>query len=130
MLHRALTDRVIAGFYTVYDELGHGFLESVYEAALATILRERGADVRRQLRVPVYFGGRAIASFRIDMIVDGAVVVEVKAARAIEPVHSAQVLNYLRATDLEVGLLLNFGRSAEFRRVLFTNDRKLRLPAC
>lgn len=124
MLHRDLTDSILRTFYDVYSELGHGFLESVYEAAVARALQDAGLAMERQVSVPVYFRGAIIGSFRADIVVERAVVIELKAARRIEMIHQAQLLNYLRSTPLEVGLILNFGERPTFQRLVFTNDRK------
>ena len=122
--HRELTDKIIGVFYDVYNELGHGFLESVYEAAMAIALAETGLDVERQHPIPVWFRGQQVGDFRADVLVQKAVILELKAGRALEPSHEAQLLNYLRATPIEVGLLLNFGPQPQFKRLAFPNDRK------
>ncbi|MGB6403267.1 MAG: GxxExxY protein, partial [Candidatus Sulfotelmatobacter sp.] len=108
----------------VYNELGHGFLESTYAEALTVALQESGMTVARELPVPVWFRGRKVGQYYADLIVDGVVLLELKAARALESAHEAQLLHYLRATDVEVGLLLNFGLRPQFRRLLFDNARK------
>ncbi len=122
--HKELTERIIGVFYEVYNELGHGFLESVYEEALSAALIENGLAVERQVAIPVWFRGRKIADFRADLLVNHAVLVEIKAARVMDQSHEAQVLNYLRATSIEVGLLLNFGGRPGVRRFAFENERK------
>jgi GxxExxY protein len=122
--HSALTEKIIGVFYDVYNELGHGFLESVYEQALAVAFSEAGLRSERQVPVSVWFRGRQIGDFRADMVVDDVVLLELKAARTIEQAHEKQLLNYLRATDIEVGLLLNFGVRAQFRRLVYENERK------
>lgn len=127
-LHHALTERVIGVFYDVYNELGTGFLESVYEVSMALALADAGLRVERQKLVQVHFRGRVAGEYRVDLLVDAAVVVELKCARSVDPVHEAQLLNYLRATDLEVGLLLNFGPRPIVRRLVFSNERKTGLP--
>lgn len=127
LLRGTLTKRIIGVFYDVYNELGIGYLESVYESAMCHALRDEGLEVGRQVPVKVWFRGRNAGLFRADLLVERSVVVELKVCRLITPVHEAQVLNYLRATDLEVGLLLNFGVEPEFRRLLYTNDRKKNL---
>lgn len=111
-------------FYEVYTELGHGFIESVYEKSLAIALREEGFEVLQQIDVPVWFRGVQVGDFSADLLVDQKVIIELKSARAIDPAHVAQLLNYLRATDIEVGLLLNFGPSPELKRLVFENSRK------
>jgi GxxExxY protein len=129
--HQELTQVIIQVFYEVYNELGHGFLESVYQEAMLIALRQKGMTVEAQRPLPVWFRGGKIGDFRPDLIVGDAVVVELKAARALEPVHEAQLLNYLRASDLEVGLLLNFGPAPKIKRMVFANEKKknLRLSA-
>ena len=119
-----LTKVIIGTFYEVYNELGHGFLESVYENALAIALREKGHEVHQQVAVPVWFRGQKIGQFDADIMVSRLVILELKSCRAIEQAHIAQLLHYLKATEIEVGLLLNFGPKAEFKRVVFGNDRK------
>jgi GxxExxY protein len=118
------TDAILGAFYEVYNELGAGFLESVYEAAMAIVLGTMRIHVERQAQVGVRFRSAVIGSFRIDLIVGSRVAVEIKAAKTLDPAHEAQLLNYLRATDLEVGLLLNFGARPEFKRLVYSNDRK------
>ena len=119
-----LTEKIIGIFYDVYNELGHGFLESVYEEALAIALGEAGLKVVRQQAIPVWFRGRQVGDFRADLLIEDTVIVELKAARTIDPAHEAQLLHYLRATEIEVGLLLNFGTRPHFKRLLFDNERK------
>ena|ERR1700680_1087888 len=129
--HQEVTQAIIRVFYDVYNELGHGFLESVYEEAMGLALKGDGLEVRRQHPLPVWFRSQKIGDFRADMLVADAVIVELKAARALDPGHEAQLLNYLRASHLEVGLLLNFGPAPKIKRLVFGNDKKrnLRLSA-
>ncbi len=122
--HRDLTQKIIGVFYDVYNELGHGFLESVYERALVIALDATGVRVERQVPISVWFRGQQIADFRADLLVEGKVTLELKAARTIDEAHEKQLLNYLRATDIEVGLLLNFGIKPQFRRLVYENERK------
>lgn len=128
LLHRQLTERILGTFYQVYNELGCGFLESVYGAAMHLALQADGLNAERQTTVAVFFRGRVVGEFRADLIVERRVVIELKACRAIDPAHEAQLLNYLRATELEVGLLLNFGPKPSFKRLAFANSRKLLPP--
>lgn len=123
-LHSELTDRIIAGFYDTYDELGYGFLESNYTNGLALLLREAGLMVQREVPVEVLFRGTPVGLYRLDMIVEERVIVEVKASKAIGLADERQVQNYLKATSLEVGLLLHFGPSPAVRRFVFANSRK------
>ena len=123
-LHLELTKDIIGVFYEVYNELGHGFIESVYENALCIALRESGLEVHQQIAVPVWFRAHKVGDFDADVMVNKTVLLELKVARTIEQAHVAQLLNYLKATPIEVGLLLNFGPRPEFNRVVFGNDRK------
>jgi GxxExxY protein len=122
--HADLTDKVIGVFYDVYNELGYGFLESVYQAAMFVALRETGLNVRRQVGIPVWFRGSMVGDFRADLLVEDTVLLELKSARALERAHEAPLLHYLKSTQIEVGLLLNFGQRPQFRRLLFDNARK------
>ncbi len=122
--HVGLTERILGAFYSVYNELGHGFLESVYEAAMTIELERLGLQVSRQVDVPVWFRGQRIGDFRADLIVEDAVLLELKSVHALDRVHEAQLLHYLRATPIEVGLLLNFGVRPQFRRLRYDNELK------
>src|SRR5579872_2934910 len=122
--HADLTERIIGVYFDVYNELGHGFLESIYEQALKIALTEAGLNVQRQVPIKVSFRQHTIGDFKADMLVDRRVLLELKAARCIDLAFEKQLLNYLRATEIEVGLLLNFGLKAEFRRLVFGNERK------
>ena len=122
--HKQLTGEIIRVFYEVYDELGHGFLESVYQKCLGISLEETGLRVLSEVAIPVWFHGRQVGNFAGDMLVENIVLLELKAVRALDGSHQAQLLNYLRATEIEVGLLLNFGVKPEFKRLLFDNPRK------
>ncbi len=122
--HSELTAQIIRVFYDVYNELGHGFLESTYAGAMVVALQEAGLRPHRKLSVPVWFRGRKIGQYFADFVVDNKILLELKAARTLQPAHEAQLLHYLRATEIEVGLLLNFGLKPQFRRLLFDNERK------
>lgn len=122
---RWASDAVLGAFYRVYNELGTGFLESVYGAAMVVVLRGMGVHVERQAPVRVLFRGNIIGSFKMDLLVESAIAVELKASRKPDSAHEAQLLNYLRASDLEVGLLLNFGDRPSFKRLAYSNKRKL-----
>ena len=119
-----LTGRIIKAFYDVYNELGYGFLEKVYENAVAFELSSAGLRVGQQRPVAVYYLGREVGCYFADVIVERLVIIEVKSAEALCEAHEAQLLNYLKATEIEVGLLLNFGPKPAFRRKIFTNDQK------
>jgi len=123
MKHEILTQQLIGLFYDVYNELGHGFLESIYQKAYGLALQQVGLKFEQQFPINVNFRGISMGEFRADLVVESLVIVELKAIQAIESVHERQ-LNYLRATQFEVGLLLNFGPKAQVRRLIFDNDRK------
>jgi GxxExxY protein len=122
----SISHAVIGAFFDTYNELGPGFPEFVTRRALAITIRERGLAVREEIELPVWFHGQQIAKFRADLLVADTLIVEVKTSLAIDPFHAAQVLHYLKATDLEVGLLVNFGREPQFKRVVYQNSRKPR----
>jgi len=122
--YREITDIILKCFYEVYNELGDGFLESVYENALYIVLTGYGLHIERQKDISVFFRGKNIGDFKADLIVNEKVIVELKAVRAIDPAHEAQLINYLKATNIEVGLLLNFGRKPAFKRFVYDNKRK------
>lgn len=119
LLHRELTGQILQAFYHVYNSLGEGFLEKVYENSLAHALRTKGLEVETQFPTSVIFDGVVVGEYFADLVVARTVVVEVKSADAICKAHEAQLLNYLRATRYEVGLLLNFGPKPEFRRKFY-----------
>ncbi len=123
LVHKEITNSIIRGFFEVYNELGDGFLESVYEKALSIVLTEYGLSVERQKDIPVYFRTQLVGDFKADLVVDGKVIVEIKAVRNIDPAHEAQIINYLKASKIDVGLLLNFGRKPEFKRFVYENRR-------
>jgi len=125
--HKEITDKILNAFYTVYNELGAGFLESVYEKAIALVLKESELKIESQKQLSVYFRNTIIGEFKPDLIINNCVIVELKAVKAIVPEHEAQLINYLKATGVEVGLLLNFGDKPEFKRIVYENKRKNRL---
>jgi len=122
--HAELTDKITGVFYDVYNELGHGFLESTYAEAMVVALEEAGLAATREVAVPVWLRGRKVGQYFADLLVNDTVLLELKAARTLESGHEAQLLHYLRATEIEVGLLLNFGSRPQLRRLLFDNERK------
>jgi GxxExxY protein len=122
--YKELTHLVIKSFYDVYNELGGGFLESVYENAMTLVLQQQGLQVETQKDIAVYFRGATIGNFRADMIVEGKVLLELKAVRCLESVHEAQLLNYLKATAIEVGLLMNCGNKPTFKRLVYNNQQQ------
>lgn len=122
--HEELTQKNIGIFYDVYNELGYGFLESVYRESMTIAFSECAMRVEQEVPVPVWFRGKRVGEYRADLLVQRCVLLELKSARTLESSHEAQLLHYLRATDMEVGLLLNFGLRPQFRRLLFDNERK------
>ncbi|MBO0721433.1 MAG: GxxExxY protein [Blastocatellia bacterium] len=124
LLHRQITNRIIGAFYKVYNNLGPGFLEKVYENALAIELRKMKFNVSQQQPLNVYYDGQNVGNYYADLVVENIVILELKVAEAINEVFEAQLLNYLKATEIEVGLVLNFGPEPQFKRRVLTNDRK------
>ncbi len=122
LLEEALTRKIIGAFFHVHTTLGYGFLESVYKKALELELVGRGLHVAREVVADVYYKEEMVGVFRADILVESRVVLEVKASRKLDSADIAQLLNYLRATDLELGLLLHFGARASFKRLVASND--------
>lgn len=111
-------------YYDVYNELGYGFLEKVYQNAMYFELKNKGFNVVAQQPIKVYFRGHLVGEFYADLLVNNTIILELKATEFLVYDNELQLLNYLRATDIEVGLLLNFGRKPEFKRLIYTNERK------
>jgi GxxExxY protein len=124
LLERRLTGAIISSFYRVYDELGFGFLESVYVAAMLLELNARGLHAEREAKILVYYRGLEVGHFRADLLVERKVIVEVKASLLVTEADRKQVLNYLRGTSLELGLLLHFGQKPSFQRFIYTNKTR------
>jgi GxxExxY protein len=122
--HAETTDLIIKGFYSVYNALGYGFLEKVYLKALALELRKLGLEVGEQSLINVYYGDHIVGEYFADLLVDKKVIIEIKAVQTLADEHEAQLLDYLKATPYEVGLLLNFGSAPQIRRKVFSNNRK------
>jgi GxxExxY protein len=123
--HKEITDAILHAFFkVVYPQLGYGFLEKVYENALLIALSSAGLKVEQQAKIEVNFQEHVVGEYFADLLVQDRVIVEVKAAGRIAREHEAQLLNYLRATPYEVGLLLNFGPKPDFRRKVFDNELK------
>src|SRR5262249_34847533 len=117
--HEELTGKIIKVFYDVYNELGYGFLESVYQNAMVLALRAAGLQAEAQKPIEVWFRGAQVGEFAADILVESLVMLELKAARTLDSSHEAQLLNYLRATNVDVGLLLNFGPKPQLKRFVF-----------
>jgi len=124
LLYQQLTDSILRTFFEVYHELGYGFLEKVYQNSMYLELKQRGFNVEAQKQIKVYYKGIAVGEYYADLVVNNCVILELKAAEMIVQEFEWQLINYLRGTNSEVGLLLNFGKKAEFRRKVFENTRK------
>lgn len=123
-LHSDLTDIANGAFYRVYNTMGFGFLESVYRNALAIELTKAGVEFDREVPVDAWYDGELVGRFRADFLLEGRVILEVKASQALSPADPKQLLNYLRGSNVEVGLLIHFGPKPAVKRMLYTNDRK------
>lgn len=122
--HAEISEQIIKAFYTVYNALGHGFLEKIYVTALSIELKKIGLDIKNEHPLHVFYKEKAIGEFFADIIVQDCIIVEAKAVKKLAHEHEAQLLNYLKGTKIEVGLLLNFGPKPEIKRMAFTNARK------
>ncbi len=122
--HSDLTGKILGAFFQFHKEMGYGFSEKVYQAALAILLEELGFAVEQQKPIKVYFHNKVVGEYVADMVVNGVVLLELKSVDKLTDAHSAQLLNYLKSTEIEVGLLLNFGPQVEFRRKIYDNSRK------
>jgi GxxExxY protein len=123
-LHSELTDQIIKAFYKVFNTLGYGFAEKVYENSMLIALRKMGLTAVSQTPIKVFYEGEQVGDYFADIIVNNSVIIELKAAEGLREEHEAQLLNYLRATDKEIGLLLNFGKKPQMKRKIFMNDKK------
>lgn len=126
--HSEITDKIIRSFYQVYNTLGFGFLEKVYENALMAQLIEDGLFTVKQTPIKVYYKERMVGEYYADLIVENCIIIEIKAAEGIVEEHELQLINYLKATEIEVGLLLNFGKKPEIRRKVYSNEKKQQMP--
>ena len=127
LLHKELSDVIISSFYTVYNALGYGFLEKVYENALYLELNNRGLHCEKQKPIKVYYDQKIVGEYFADMIVENTIILELKAAESLMTEHEVQLINYLKATEIEIGMLLNFGKNPSFKRKIFTNNFKTNL---
>ena len=123
LLEAELSDQVIGAFFDVYNALGTGFLESVYEAALLIELRGRGLDVEQQRPLQVRYRNAIIGELRVDLLVEGRLILEIKAVSQLAPSHEAQLVNDLKASGVPLGLLLNFGPKPQFKRKIVSTGR-------
>ncbi len=124
MLHEEITNKIIEAYYKVYNTLGYGFLEKVYQKALVIELHKMGLDCKEEMPIKVYYENVIIGEYRADILVENCVLIENKAHPALVQDDEYQLINYLKGTNIEIGLLLNFGKKPEFKRKIFSNDRK------
>ncbi|MBC8416435.1 MAG: GxxExxY protein [Candidatus Cloacimonetes bacterium] len=124
MLHEDITEKILAAFFNVYNTLGYGFLEKVYENSLVIKLKQLGFSVKKQKNIKVYFEEHIVGDYFADLIINSKVIIKIKAVDKLCDEHKFQLINYLKATNMEVGLLLNFGKKPEFKRAIFSNERK------
>lgn len=122
--YQDITEKIIRAFYNVYNTLGYGFLEKVYENALMIELKSLNLNCERQKQIKVFYRNENVGEYYADIIVENKVIIEIKAAEGIVEEHENQLLNYLKATEIEVGLLLNFGKKPQFKRQIFDNEFK------
>jgi GxxExxY protein len=124
MLEAQLSEQVLGAFFKVYRNLGYGFLESVYANSLAIELRRRGVEVLREVLVDVSYEGARVGSYKLDLLAGNRIMIEIKSTKMLSAADERQLLNYLKATSIEIGFLLHFGPEPHFRRRILTNDRK------
>jgi len=124
--HSELTSTVIKAFYKVYNTLGFGFLEKVYEKALLIEFKKSGLVCNSQVQIKVYYDSESVGSYFADIVINSCIIIEIKAAESLCEEHEAQLINYLKATDFEVGMLLNFGKIPQFKRKVFASRYKNR----
>ncbi len=122
--HSELTEKIIKAAHNVHNELGYGFLEKVYHNAMVLELRKMGLAVASGKPISIYYDGQTVGEYFADIIVAEEVILEIKAVQAVNPAHEAQLVNYLKATNIDVGLLLNFGESLEVKRKIFETARQ------
>jgi len=120
--HKELSEKIIAAAYAVHKELGHGFVEKVYKNALEIELRENGVKCNSEVPLNVSYHGQVVGDYFADLVVDDKIIVEIKAISDVVPIHEVQLVNYLKATGLHVGLLINFGPSVKVKRRVFGYD--------
>lgn len=121
---KELVDIIITQFYRVYNDLGYGFLEKVYKNAMYFALTDSGLKCEVEKNITVYHDGRVVGDYFADLLVEGCIILELKTCENIDPAHEAQLINYLKAKEIEVGYLLNFGRKATFKKKVYSNQRK------
>lgn len=127
MKEEELTEKIIKTFYKVYNTLGYGFWEIVYHRAILIELEKLGLSVENKKQINVYYEGSLVGDFETDLVVENKVIVELKAKETLNEAHEAQLINYLRSTEIEIGLLFNFGNKPQFKRKYFSNSNKISL---
>lgn len=128
MLHEKISKKAIESFFEVYNKLGYGFLEAVYQNSMLIQLKKHRAVAEKERHIEVYFDGQRVGNYFADIIVDETIILELKTSERMNEQHKFQLINYLKASNIEVGLLMNFGKVPEFKRVILTNDQKTLLP--
>jgi GxxExxY protein len=123
VLHKELTDQILSAFFDVYNELGYGFPEKVYQNSLYLELRSRGFQVEAKKEIHVYYKGHEVGEYYADLVVEDVVILELKAVECLVKEFEYQLINFLRGTDIEAGLLLNFGKRPEFIRKVYENKK-------
>jgi GxxExxY protein len=118
--YREITEKILSCFYNVYNELGYGFLEKVYENSLLYELKQNGLKCIKQKPIKAYYKSQVVGEYFADLVVENKIILELKAVESIKKEHEHQLVNYLRSTDMNIGLLLNFGKKPEFKRKIFT----------
>jgi GxxExxY protein len=124
LLHREISKPILKIFYDVYNELGYGFLEKVYQNAMYLELKSQGYEVEAQKQIKVYYKNQVVGEYYADLVIENTIIVELKACECLVSSHISQLMNYLRSTTIEVGLVLNFGETPDFKRLIYTNNRK------
>jgi len=127
--HSAITDKIIAAAYNVFTVLGYGFLEKVYENALFHEIQKVGLQVKQQFPIRVVYDNVLVGDYYADLLVENKVIVELKAVSTLDPIHEVQLVNYLKATGIEVGLLINFGQKLTVKRRVFSYDKQTQKDA-
>ena len=127
MIDEELTGRIIKVFYKIYNTLGYGFIESIYHNSMIIELVKEGLSIETEKPISVYYGPNVVGTFSADLVVEEKIILELKAKESLHSADEAQLTNYLRATDVELGFLLNFGKEPEFKRKYFSNEKKRRL---
>jgi GxxExxY protein len=126
MIDEELTGQIIKAFYKVHNTLGYGFIERVYHNSMIVELVSNGISVETEKAIAVYYEDKVVGTFSADLVIEGKIILELKSAEVLHAVHEAQLINYLRATDIELGFVFNFGKQAEFKRKYFSNKNKHR----